>query len=193
MSGINISDPVVIGTSLANASANTTKSVNPVAPQVFGGAAGFNAVNAGSAAADADTGVNTPVAGSQLYSGSLTNNWHRPRGNESQTILASAGRTVTTSSADFLNYCGRGVILYWNWTIAGATPSLVMVIEGKDPLSGVYFPLVTVAAQTTIGARIVLMYPATATSSPLSRTWRITITHNNANSNTYSVGADIIV
>lgn len=194
MSSLTMSAPIVIGTSLANATANTLKSVTPVAPQVYAGASGFQAINSGSVAADTDTGANIPVAAQQLYAGTLTNNWRRPRGNENQTLLTSVGRTITTSSADFKNYNARGVMCFWNWTIAGATPSLIFTIEGKDPISGLYFALATAAAQTTIGARIVIMYPTvTGGSSPLSLTWRVTITHNNANSNTYSVSADLIV
>lgn len=193
MSSLTFSEPIVIGTSLAAASAATTVPVIPVAPQSYAGASGFQVGNAGSAATDADTAANAPVMGPQLYAGTLTNSWHRQRGTESQTLLPAAARTVTTASADFTNYNARGVQLLWNWSIAGATPSLVIIIEGKDPLSGVYFPLFTAGALTVIGFYTVTMYPGSGNSSPLSRVWRIRITHNNANSNTYSVSGDLIL
>lgn len=192
MSSLTISSPVVIGTSLANASANTAKSVIPVAEQTFAGAAGFNAINAGSVATDADTGANTPVAGPLLYSGTLTNNWARQRGNENQTIFASAVRTATVTSGDFTNYNTRGLIIYWNITAVGAAASLAFFIDGKDTF-GVYTPLVT-NVQTTVGAKLVVIYPGSASGNiVLPRIWRIRVTHNNATNNTYSISGDLVL
>lgn len=192
MSSLTISAPIVIGTSLANASAATTLPVIPVAPQTFAGAAGLNAINAGSAAGDTDTAANTPVAAPQLYSGTQTNTWARQRGTENQTVLPSAVYTTTQTTGDFTNYNFRGAIVYWNITAVGAAASLAFFIDAKDTL-GVYFPLVT-STQTTTGAKLIIAYAGSASGNViLPRVFRIRVTHNNATNNTYSIGMDLVL
>ena len=129
------------------------------------------------------------------YTGSV---YETVRGNTDNTLLASAARTATLQSADQTNYNGRGLHVVLDVTTAG-TGSITLTIQGKDALSGKYYTLLAGVAVTTAVTNVYKVFPgapATANVSAndlLPRTWRIDVTHNNANSITYSVGASVIV
>lgn len=124
--------------------------------------------------------------------------WDRVRGNVSGTLLASAARTATTSCADQVNYNGRGVRIYINTTSVTGAPSVVFTVEEKDPGSGTYTAILTSAAVTAAGHVVLTVYPGVtaaanvAVSHPLPRTFRVTGTHANGDSITYSVGYALI-
>ena len=137
-----------------------------------------------------------------LFNGTTT--YDRPRNNMDQTALASAARTATTSSADITNYNGRGVMVFLNVTAASGTGGLTLTIQAKDPVSGNYFNLnANPSAVTSTGnGTVYIVYPSTltaagnvtqSTQAVLPRTFRITVTHGDASSYTYSVGASIIL
>lgn len=113
------------------------------------------------------------------------------------TVLASAAQTTTQTQADQINQLCRGIVVVLNVTAAGLG-SITLEIDGKDPVSGAYYALLTGAAVTTNGTTIYRVYPglaavANATASDvLPRTWRVKVTANNANAVTYSVGAILI-
>jgi len=127
--------------------------------------------------------------------------WDRERNNMDVTLLASAARTSTTSSADQVNYNGRGVLVTLNVTALAATPSVVLSIEAK--MGAVYEALLTAsAAVTATGIHSYLVYPGVGAASgdivqvagfPLPRTWRVTVTHGDADSITYVVNASVIL
>jgi hypothetical protein len=81
-------------------------------------------------------------------------------------------------------------------TIVG-TGSVTLSVEGKDQVSGKYYTILTGAAVTTNSTNVYRVYPgltaaANATVSDiLPETFRITVTHNNANAATYTVGASL--
>ena len=120
--------------------------------------------------------------------------WDRQRGNTQNTLLASAARTVTTSSADQTNYIASGAIIVVDVTVI-PSGSLTLTIEGKDTLSGKYFTLLTGAAISTVSTNVYRVYPAlTAVANLVAndiipRTYRITITAGDATSITYSVAS----
>lgn len=120
------------------------------------------------------------------------------RSNVEGTVLASAARTATTNSADFTNINAKGVRLFINVTAVTADPSVVFTLEVKDPISSTYTAILTSAAITGTGHTVLTAYPgATAAanvtvSMPLSRTWRVTATHADSDSITYSVGYSYI-
>jgi len=119
--------------------------------------------------------------------------------NISGTLLASAARTATTSSADQSNYNAKGVRVFINVTVHAVSAALVPTIEVKDPVSGVYTAIATGASITTTGHTVITVYPGATVaanvtlSNALSKTWRVTMTPGNANSVTYSVGYSTIV
>lgn len=124
--------------------------------------------------------------------------WDRTRGNVDVTGLASAARTTTTNSGDLTNYNGKGLHVVVDVTSAG-TGSITITIQGKDAVSGQYYTLLAGAAITTVSTNVYRVYPGLTASANavasdiLPRTYRLLITHNNANSITYSVGASVIL
>lgn len=129
--------------------------------------------------------------------------WDRLRTNQDQTILASAARTATLNSADFTNYNHRGVIVTLDVTASADTPSITLQIEHKD-LGGSKYEilLLTTAAVTGAGVHTYIVYPGIGAASddvvqvagfPLGRIWRVTVTHADGDSITYSVSAASIL
>lgn len=116
---------------------------------------------------------------------------------ENVSILTSAARTTTQTQADQTNRYYRGIAIVVDVTTAG-TGSITMSIDGKDSVSGKYVNLLTGAAITTISTNTYRVYPGLTVaanlvaSDALWRTWRVVITHNNANTITYSVGAVLL-
>ncbi len=133
---------------------------------------------------------------SHLYNEST---FDRERNNTTQTILASAARTASTDSADFTNYNARGAHFYVDVTAVTGSPSIEVKIQSKDPVSGGYYNLLVSTAITAVSVNILKIYPgigavANASASDiLPRIYRVSVTHANADSITYSVGASLVL
>ena len=153
------------------------------------------------ALADAMANPTTPLIGACMmaWNGST---WDRINGTQEGTLLASAARTANASSANQTNHGIKGVIAYLNVTVASGTGGLGLRFQTFDPVSGSGINLN--AAPTNITATGVYAYEirpgaTTAgaagtgnvqqrTSSAIPHTWRVTVTHADASSYTYSVG-----
>lgn len=150
-----------------------------------------NTVNL-SLSGDADAGATGLIVTPRqtLFNGS---NWDRQRNNIDVTLLASASRTTTQTSADIVTYNLAGISVFLNMTIVG-TGSVTLTINGKDPASGVYYNILTGAAVVSnVGNlyRVMPGIPAVANkdvNAYLPRVIQIVVTANNANPATYSVG-----
>lgn len=134
--------------------------------------------------------------GDYLYNGT---GWDKARNNlDNITVLASASRTTTQTQGDQTNFNHRGIIVVLDMTVVG-TGSVTLEIDGKDPVSGKYYAILTGAAVTTNSTNIYRIYPgltasANATANDvLPRTWRVKVTANNSNAATYSVGAMLLL
>lgn len=109
------------------------------------------------------------------------------------TYLTSTGRTTTQTQGDQDNPGYKGIAVVLDMTAVG-TGSVTLEIDGKDPLSGKYVPLLTGVAVTTNSTNVYTIYPGGPVTANVSagfslwRTWRIKVTANNANSATYTVG-----
>lgn len=118
--------------------------------------------------------------------------------NVAGTALASATRTATVSSSDITNLGGRGVHVILDVTVDPSTASVVLTIEGKDPASGKYYTLLTSAAVNSVSTNIYKVYPGLTAASNLTvsdilpKTFRVTVTHADAESLTYSVGYSLV-
>ena len=142
-------------------------------------------------------GGNTSLMGGVLsvYNGAT---YDRQRNNMAGTLLASAARTATTSSADQTNYNGQAVAVTVNVTAVPGVETVTPSIEAKDPVSGVYTTILTGAAisgTSTVRLRVGTNITAVANlaaADVLGRTWRITMTHSASGSFTYSVGYDVM-
>lgn len=117
--------------------------------------------------------------------------------NTEGVILASGARTTTQTSADLYNADARGVTVWLDVT-AGSTLLLTLTIEGKDPASGKYVVLLSGASVTGVSTNMYTVHPAITETANIDAavcvpfTWRVKVTHNNANSATYSVGYSLL-
>lgn len=113
-------------------------------------------------------------------------------------VHALAAHTTTQTSSDHNNNNHRGAFFVLVVTSAG-TGSITLSVQGKDPVSGNYFTLLTGAAVTTNSTNLYTVYPGAtvaanaAVSIPVPHTWRVVVTANNANTITYSVGASMLL
>lgn len=147
---------------------------------------------ASAAAGDATANPTTTIirAINQLFNGTT---WDRSYNNTEVTLLASAARTTTQASADIINFNWKKLVVMLDMTVIG-TGSVTLSIDGKDTVSGKYYNILTGAAITTNSTnryRVGELLAAVANSVAqdyLPRIIRITVTANNANSATYSVG-----
>jgi len=120
-----------------------------------------------------------------------------PAFNVDGTGFASAARTATVSSADFTNSFGTGIKVILDVT-AVSTSDVKVSIEGKDSASGKYYTILQSASVTTISTNVYRVYPGfTAAANSVAtdfvpKIFRITMTHANANSTTYSVGYSLV-
>lgn len=188
-------------TALTSGTFTGTVTLRATAPQSSGVQAAqtgtWNVGGATSAAmADAFANpTNNSVAALQgLFNGTT---WDRMRDNEAVSLLASAARTTTQTSADLVNYNGASFLdIILDMTTVG-TGSVTMTVNGKDTASGKYYLLLSGAAVTTNVTnvyRVGVGLTAAANSIanlPVPRTFQIVITANNANSATYSVGYNL--
>lgn len=117
----------------------------------------------------------------------------------SKTLLASAARTATVDSGEQNNVGHRGVHIIIDVTAIAATPSVVFDIQGKDPASGKWYTILASAAITGVGTTVLALYPGigeTANvkeSDVLPAMWRVNAVHGDADSITYSVGANLLI
>ena len=87
-------------------------------------------------------------------------------------------------------------------TATADTPSIVLHVQHKDPVSAKYEDLfVATAAVTAVGTHTYIVYPGVAAGANdvvetigygIGRTWRIRVVHADGDSITYSVGGSYI-
>ena len=118
--------------------------------------------------------------------------------NAEGTALASAARTATVSSDDITNLGNRGVVVILDVTASAATPSITLKVQGKDPVSEKYYDILESAAVTGTSTNVYRVYPGLTAAANLTvsdvipKTFRITMTHADADSITYSVGYSLV-
>ena len=117
----------------------------------------------------------------------------------SRTIYASAARTASPSASTLLNRFEKGVQVFIDVTATAATPSVVFRVQGKDGVSGKWYNLLESAAITAVGTTLLRVEPGateaanTVAAANVPRVWRVTATHADADSITYSVGAALVI
>lgn len=138
----------------------------------------------------------TTAAGGLVESVSLIDSAGNAVGTAAVALLASASRTTTQTPADQTNGTDAGLHVILDVTTVG-TGSVTLSINGKDPASGKYYPLLTGAAVVTNSTNVYrvgrgLTAAANTTANDLvPRTFQIVVTANNANAVTYSVGYNL--
>lgn len=116
------------------------------------------------------------------------------------TVLSSAARTAspTPTPASITDPGAKGCIVHVNATAKTATPSVVVAVEGYDPASDSWYTILASAAITDAGTTLLHVYPGVVAAANsranfrLPRTWRVTATHADGDSLTYSVGVSVL-
>jgi hypothetical protein len=98
--------------------------------------------------------------------------------NENILCLASGANPAAGNTPDFDNIANKGVAVVVDMT-AFTSGTFTVIIEGKDPLSGKYYPLLTSAALGAIATTVLSVYPGgpatanLAANANLPRVWRV--------------------
>jgi hypothetical protein len=123
----------------------------------------------------------------------------------SSTVLASAARTATTTTANLRGNGFEKLLIHINVTAASGTGGLTLRVVAVDPITGAssgYCALT--GAMTAIGHRTLAIGPgfgavsgasvvsAGAIGLPLPDTFQIQVLHGDASSYTYSVAIERI-
>lgn len=101
--------------------------------------------------------------------------------NTQSIVTLTAAGAGTTNSDDQTNLYGRGVVVFANISAKSGTIAVTVSVQGKDPVSGEYYTILTSASLTATGFTTLTIYPgATATSNvsasePLPLTWRVQV------------------
>ncbi|GAC1528984.1 MAG: hypothetical protein NVS3B1_20430 [Marmoricola sp.] len=118
------------------------------------------------------------------------------RSNIAVALIPSAAFTTTQTSPDQLNVNGHALHVILDVTVPG-TGSVTVAINGKDPASGKYYPLLTGVAVTTASTNVYRVGPAlTPAANAVANDWvprifQVVVTANNANAVTYSLGYNL--
>ena len=114
------------------------------------------------------------------------------------SVLASAARTASVNSADFTNPGGaKGLRVWIKCTVDPAAASVVFTIAGKTA-QGDYYTILTSAAVASVTTVTLVVHPDIAASanvnalSVIPYTWRVQAVAADADSITYSVGAEYL-
>jgi hypothetical protein len=114
-----------------------------------------------------------------------------------QVIYSSAARTATPTAVEVNTRRFKSVVLVLDVTAIVTAPSVVVTIDRKDNTSGKYINILTSAAVTTVSTntyRFGLGAPVMANISanePMPSVFRVTVTHGNGNSITYTCSAHL--
>lgn len=114
-----------------------------------------------------------------------------------QALYSPAARTATPTAVTFSPKGRQRLHLIIDVTAVTATPSVVPTIDGYDSLSGKYYNLLTGVAITATGTTVLKVVPGLAASANavaadfLPNTVRLTMTHGDSDSITYTVAAHL--
>jgi hypothetical protein len=102
-----------------------------------------------------------------------------------RTVYASAARTATPTAVVINPRWDSTLRVVVDVTAITATPSLVVTVDVWDAAAAKYVTVLTSAAITTVSSNALTV--VTGLAGPV----RITVTHGDADSATYSVGAHL--
>lgn len=118
------------------------------------------------------------------------------RAQRSHTVLASAARTATPDTQELEIPGGtQSMVLVINTTAAGSSPSTVVKVSGVDRTSGAIWDILASAAITGTGLVTLSIGPGVTVAANVGISQvvppviRVTATHGNATTHTYSIGA----
>jgi len=98
-------------------------------------------------------------------------------------LLTLAAASTNQTGNDNTNPWGKGLTVVVDITaITGAGATMTVVIEGKDPVSGKYYTLLTSAALAAVATTVLRVDPRIPGSAnvtaqlPMPKTWRVRAT-----------------
>jgi hypothetical protein len=115
-----------------------------------------------------------------------------------KVLYASAARTATPTAATLNTSRVKGLRLVIDVTAIVTTPSITVTVDAVDNTSGKFINLLTSAAITTVSTVALSIALGTTVAANVSASTflpdavRVTVTHANGNSITYSVSAHLI-
>jgi hypothetical protein len=113
-------------------------------------------------------------------------------------VYESEARTASPTANGIDSAYARGVHVVIDVTAVAATPSVTPSIEGYDTLSGKWYTLLTGSAITATGTTVLKVYPGitavanAAASDVIPNRIRVSMTHADADSITYTVAAHLM-
>lgn len=113
------------------------------------------------------------------------------------TAFTSASRGVATVTFDVTNQAARGIQVFTDLTVLGASSTVTVTIQGKDPVSGKFFTLLAGTAVASVTTQMLTVYPGltaaagTVATQVVPRSVRISVAVAVAAS-TFSVGYSLI-
>lgn len=114
-----------------------------------------------------------------------------------ETLLASAVRAATTSTADQQKVINRGVYVFLKVTAVPGVDTLTVTIQGKD-VDGTYYTILASTASAATGTVTLKVYPGLPNTANVSSNevlpdlWRVTVTHSAGTNFTYSLVANTL-
>ena len=118
--------------------------------------------------------------------------------NRTEAVFASAVRAATGNSLDQRNPMQKGAVITIDMTAVPTVDTVTFTVEGKDPISGKYYTILTSAAIVAVSTVILRVYPALVAIANLTvndvlpDTWRVVATHSAGTNFTYSVAASYV-
>lgn len=89
--------------------------------------------------------------------------------NSSMQLQRLAAAAASLNGLDMENISGIGAQIIIDVTaITGTTPSLVVTVEGKDPVSGKYYTILASASITTVSTTVLRIFPGATASANLA-------------------------
>lgn len=113
-------------------------------------------------------------------------------------VYPSAARTATPAAVTYQCSYARGIQVVVDVTAVGVTPTITVKIDSVDATSGKFYNLLTSAGISAVSTTVLRIYPGAtvaaglAANDCLAEAVRITVTHTDATTITYSVSAHLI-
>lgn len=180
-----------------------TTGVLPEAPHLWNGVSStYSPQHAVNTVGDGVAGANTSSTGGYRFNETT---WDRERNNTEGTLLASAARTATATSATLTNHNARGGVLVLNVTAASGTGGLQVRVLGT--VMGLnYYANAAPIAITATGVYAYEVYPGASsagvasgahvqqrTAGVLPRSWIGQVLHGDGSSYTYTLAYALLV
>lgn len=122
------------------------------------------------------------------------------------TLMTTSGRSADVGSSDVTNFGEttnvRGAYIILNATAITASPRITLSVQAKDAVSGNYQSVFTsTTGLTAAGTQTFLLYPGIGSAAgnitqvqslPLPIYWRVYIDHDDSDTITYTVGAQLL-